>query len=406
MKYKFDKHYIKISIHIIITAVILYGIIFAINNISTIFDSLKNIVSTTINLLAPLIIGLVLAYLFDPIVNFYDRNICDKLHFHLNNKKKRRVKVKKTRLAATSLTYITIIVIFIIAGYAISWNLKNTDGFRNVGNTVVIVEEFVKGFNNVAIQVQEKLSDFGLVNQGEELVDTIIRTVTSAVQAIGTQVIGFITKLGGYVISIVIGIVISFYLLMDKKYLLNGWNRSINAILPTRTSKAVRNIWKEADWILSGYVRGQLLDVLIMSVLISITLLIIGVDFAIVIGIISGFANLIPLVGSIVATIMAVLVALVGDNPMKAVYALVTLLILQQIDGNIIVPKVVGENVNLNPLMVLLAIFIFGSLFGVLGMIVAVPITALFKHFYVQYIDYRLKEKERKEKEKRKEKLT
>lgn len=391
-KIDLDKHYVKIAKHVILTVVILYVIIFAINNILPIYKFLENMLATVLNLLSPLIMGLIFAYLLDPVVNFYDRKIFE----NLRHKKKVKAKVDKTsRLGATALTFSTVILFFVIAGYAISWNLRVTDGFRNVGNTVLMVEEFVRGFSAIANEVQNRLTDFGFMTQGEELAETIIRTITVAVQSLGSQIINFISKLGGYVVNIVIGIVITFYLLMDKKFLLNGWNRFLDAMFPSRTTKSIGSVWREADWILSGYIRGQLLDVLIMSILISITLLIIGVDFAIVIGIISGFSNLIPMVGSIVATVMAVLVALVGDNPMKAVYALIILIILQQIDGNIIVPKVVGENVNLNPLMVLLAIFIFGSLFGIIGMIVAVPITALFKHFYIQFIEDRLEKKKK-----------
>src|SRR5690606_34795438 len=80
-------------------------------------------------------------------------------------------------------------------------------------------------------------------------------------------------------------------------------------------------------------------------------------------------------------------------NQIKALYALITLLILQQINGNIIVPKVVGKNANLHPLLVMLSLFMFGSLFGIIGMIVAVLITALIKHFVVQFINRRLEEK-------------
>ncbi|TCK92781.1 putative PurR-regulated permease PerM [Natranaerovirga hydrolytica] len=396
MKFNFfDKKYTNIIKHIILTAVLLYVCFFAITNISKIYSFIISVLSRTISLFSPLLIGIILAYLLNPFVTFYHHKVVLKL---------RKNKKPKNRLGATALAFISVITLFFIAGYAISWNVRTTNSFTNINDAILILDEFLKGFNNIAGQVQDVLSEYGILEQGEEVAGIVINTVSSVVQIIGNEIIAFMSKLGGYVVNIAISLVITFYLLMDKDKLLKEWNRFLKAVLSSSVINKIKGFWNEADKVFSGYIRGQLIDVMIMSVLISITLLIIGVDFAIIIGVISGFANLIPMVGSIVATIMAVFVALVGDNPMKAVYALICLIILQQIDGNIIVPKVVGTNVNLNPLMVLLAIFIGGSLFGILGMIVAVPITALGKHFYNQFIDSRIKKIEQTERQLKKEK--
>ena len=121
-----------------------------------------------------------------------------------------------------------------------------------------------------------------------------------------------------------------------------------------------------------------------MAILISVSFSIVGIDYAVIIGLISGFSNLIPYIGAVVAFILSVSVGLLSGEPIMALYAAIIVLVLQQIDSVFIVPKVVGKSVDLHPVLVLLALSVFGTLFGIVGMIFAVPITAIIKLFLVR----------------------
>lgn len=382
MKFKLDEKYVKIGVHVIIFGVILLILLFTIINIQDVTNFIGKILGTFFSLISPLIIGLILAYLLDPLVELLDKKLWSK-----------RKKKSNRRLAATAISFTIIIALLIGMGYSISLSLKNGEGFKLSHNLIKGMEEFIDNFTNIPDKLKFRLYTSKTESQKDEIIDDIISITTSIVQKAGNEIIASIAKIGGYIINIFVGIVISFYLLMDKHTMLEWWNKFIYAIFPISFTKKLKNLWENTDFVISGYIRGQLIDALIMAILISIVLLILNIDYAIIIGIISGFSNLIPMVGATVATIIAILVALAGDTPIKALYALITLLILQQIDGNIIVPKVVGKNVNLHPLLVMLSLFMFGSLFGIIGMIVAVPITALIKHFVVQFINRRLEEK-------------
>lgn len=382
MKFKLDEKYVKIGVHVIIFGVILLILLFTIINIQDVTNFIGKILGTFFSLISPLIIGLILAYLLDPLVELLDKKLWSK-----------RKKKSNRRLAATAISFTIIIALLIGMGYSISLSLKNGEGFKLSHNLIKGMEEFIDNFTNIPDKLKFRLYTSKTESQKDEIIDDIISITTSIVQKAGNEIIASIAKIGGYIINIFVGIVISFYLLMDKHTMLEWWNKFIYAIFPISFTKKLKNLWENTDFVISGYIRGQLIDALIMGTLISIALLILNIDYAVIIGIISGFSNLIPMVGATVATIIAILVALAGDTPIKALYALITLLILQQIDGNIIVPKVVGKNVNLHPLLVMLSLFMFGSLFGIIGMIVAVPITALIKHFLVQFINRRLEEK-------------
>ena len=123
----------------------------------------------------------------------------------------------------------------------------------------------------------------------------------------------------------------------------------------------------------------EVMDSILMVILTSGALLLIRLDFAIIIGVIAGIFNLIPYFGPIVGFGLAVIIGLLDPEPIKALYAAIAILIIQQIDGWFIVPKVVGNCVKLHPIVVLLAILVGGNLFGLIGMLLAVPAAAFIR---------------------------
>ncbi|MDR2649195.1 MAG: AI-2E family transporter, partial [Clostridiales bacterium] len=168
-----------------------------------------------------------------------------------------------------------------------------------------------------------------------------------------------------------------------------GLREIARLFLPYGLRTGARRVVGDMHSVFSGYIRGQLTDALIMAVLISVLLSVIGVDFAIVIGIFTGFSNIIPYFGAIIGFLLSVIVALISGEPIKALYAAIGVLVLQQIDAVFINPKVVGKNVELSPLLVILALSAGGTLFGMPGMILAVPVCAIAKMFLTRYIEYR-----------------
>ncbi len=268
-----------------------------------------------------------------------------------------------------------------------SRSLGNHKGFRNLDNLVNSIKIYVQSFNNMITNLQQGLEDIGFLQEAEEALTEFSWKLGSYVQNITLLAIEKITKAGNKVIDLALALVISFYLLKDKRKLLKIFNQFIKILLPEKAYNRLKYFWFDVDMVLSGYIRGQLTDSLIMGVLIGISVAIIGIDFPIIIGMIAGIANVIPYFGPIIGMIPAALMGLISDNPMKALYACITLLILQQIDGAIIAPKVVGESVDVHPVAVVVSILIGGSLFGLLGMLVAVPIAALVKLLLIRFME-------------------
>ncbi|WP_341877058.1 AI-2E family transporter [Defluviitalea saccharophila] len=395
MKLPWDKQYLKISFHVIFTLLVIFGIALIIQNIVPISVSLGLFISKIFSLLSPFFVGVVIAYLLDPLVELYQKNLVEPLYLKYSQKKKHSKKSDKnelnkkenTRTISTLLTYITVISVILLVGLLFSSSIGNNKSFKNVDNLVDSIRAYTLSFNNMVYNIQQKLDSIGFLQEAEEAIQELSGKLGSLVQSITAKVIESITKAGNQVVNFTMAMVIAFYLLKDKAGFISLTNRLFKIILPNRILKSGEQLWRDVDHVLSGYIRGQLTDSLIMGILIGISVAIIGIDFPIIIGIIAGIANIIPYFGPIIGMIPAALMGLISDNPMKALYAGITLLILQQIDGAIIAPKIVGESVDVHPVAIVVALAVGGSLFGILGMLLAVPAAALLKLLLVRYMD-------------------
>jgi predicted PurR-regulated permease PerM len=190
---------------------------------------------------------------------------------------------------------------------------------------------------------------------------------------------------GTHLVSIFLGVMIAFYLLIDKEKILTIIHKLLEKICTRKLGKELRALAKEADLIFSGYIRGTLMDALVVGTLISISLMLLGLDLALLIGVIAGIFNIIPYFGPLVGMALGGLLGFVSSVPQKGLYAVGIIFLIQQLDSWYIVPKIVGQNVKLPPLLVLLSIVIGGNLFGLIGILLAVPVTAFLKWLILRY---------------------
>jgi len=172
------------------------------------------------------------------------------------------------------------------------------------------------------------------------------------------------------------GIFISIYFLYDKDHLITQIKQLLLSYVPIEVSKKVLYVGRIANETFSGFITGQLTEAFILGILCFVTLFLLRFPFALLISIIIGISNLVPIFGPIIGTIPGTFLLLMV-NPIQGIWFIVISFLLQQVDGKIIYPKVVGGSVGLPALWVLIAVMIGGGLFGILGMIVAVPSTSV-----------------------------
>ena len=245
--------------------------------------------------------------------------------------------------------------------------------------------KYSQTYSDIFQTAADKLEASGLsANIKEQFTGLIERMNGVVVTAINA---GFdsVKTLGSNLVNILLGMIISFYLLKDMDYFKKLTSDGFDLLFKSTSNKKTRLFIEDVDNVVSKFIRGQLLDGIIVGILSSIGLWIIGLDFPVLIGMTAGIANVIPYFGPIIGSVPAVIVGLLSGSPIKALFAVLVLLGIQQVDGAIIAPKIVGESVGLHPVFIILSIIIGGAYFGLLGMLLAVPAAGILKLLFLRW---------------------
>ncbi len=186
----------------------------------------------------------------------------------------------------------------------------------------------------------------------------------------------------GILMNIVLSMIIAYYLLKD----IENIKRSTLLIAPKKLRNDLINLGRELNAIISNFIRGQLITALVVGLLETIGLFIVHVKYPFILGVIGGIANIIPYFGPVLGAIPAVALALL-QSPTKALLAALVFVIVQQIDNAFISPKIIEGKLGLHPITTIIAVLVGGEFFGILGMLVAVPITAMIKVVLKRAVD-------------------
>ncbi len=305
-------------------------------------------------ILLPFVAGLALAYLLDP--------VADRLE-----------KLGIGRLGATLLILFLFILIFVIFMMLVVPLVV-----RELTAFLLSLPNYVGQLQRIAIERGGPILDFmGIEATGQDLETSIGEMVTQGSRYL-VALLGSILAGGQALISVfsllVVTPVVAFYLLVD-------WDRMIRTVdswLPLRYRETIRRLARDIDKALSGFVRGQATLCLILGGFYAVALMVIGLNFGALIGITAGFLSIIPYVGSLTGLILSVGVAIVQFWP-DYFWILVTLGIFafgQFVEGNILSPKLLGRSVGVHPVWLMFALFAFGSMFGFVGVLLAVPLAA------------------------------
>ena len=195
------------------------------------------------------------------------------------------------------------------------------------------------------------------------------------------------------IFEVFVAIIVSIYILLERTQIINFIKKFINAIFKENTYKNIDKYFNNSNEIFFKFIASQFLDAIIVGILVTIALSIMGVKYAPLLGFFIGLFNMIPYFGAIIAVGISVLITAITGGISQAIWMLIVVVILQQIDANIINPKIVGKSLEISPLLVIFAVTIGGAYFGILGMFLAVPVIAVLKIFVEDYVNFKLKSK-------------
>lgn len=379
MQSRFDRKYLKYVIYITLAATLIfisYNVVF---NFGELLRSIINAIKDLISMISPLITGIIIAYLLYPLSKLINVFLV------------KRLKLKcKTHLLSIVLTYLVVILLFVLLVYSIyvmiggqiSSNETLSVMFTSIG-------DYVKRYNELFDYINKRITQSGLSGNIKEYLSQAIKQISPYLSVSIGSIIKLSAGIGSSVISSFIGLFISFYLLKDYEYFKKLYLNSMCLIIKENKFKRFNRTANEINYIISRFIRGQLLVGLIVGLISSIGLSIIGIDFAFLIGFTAGIANVIPYVGPLIGCIPAIIVGLLSPSPIMALWAVLILLAVQQLDGAVISPKIVGDSMGLHPIFVIMAITIGGTLAGILGMLLSVPIAGIIKLFLTKFIEKR-----------------
>jgi predicted PurR-regulated permease PerM len=228
-------------------------------------------------------------------------------------------------------------------------------------------------------QAQQLIRDFNettnrldLPESVQDAIDTSLRNLEHNLVDALTRIPELTTNVARAVFNIILVLILTFYLLKDFALI----KETLHSIVPRKSRSQARKILHEIDHSLGNYVRGQVLISSIIGVSSYMALLFLGVEFALILGIIAGITNIIPYFGPFIGAVPAVVVALLR-SPALALKVIIVYTIIQQIESHLIAPQILGKSMGLHPVVVIMALIAGGQFFGIPGMIVAVPVVAV-----------------------------
>lgn len=333
----------------------------AVNNVNFI----GSIVLKIFEILFPFILGACMAFILNIPMNFFEKKLSN---FKI---KKKRVLKNRKLLRVISLFLAIIVIIFILV---LIINLIVPE-LINIGKILIDnIPTYINQIEALVPEDKENISNFieelNLDTQTikEQLMLTISGLLSSSINVISSIISG--------VTTFIIAIIFSIYILTSKEKLQNQLERILKAYLKNETVEKIFYVGRITRNTFSKFFTVQCFEATILGVLSIIGMLILRIPYAVPIGILIGVTALIPIVGAFVGIIVGAIL-ICSSNYMKVIPFIIYILILQQVEGNVIYPKVVGSSVGLPSLWVLVAVSVGGSLFGIIGMLVGVPVASV-----------------------------
>lgn len=307
------------------------------------------------SILTPFIIAGVFAYAFNPVVKYL-------------------IKLGLSRLLAVIIIFI--VLIGALTGFSIVFFPMLVEEITNLASALPGISESwyerVSQWYESTIGEQPAAPD--TIEGVLEYFNIGLQSVTDWFSRSASDILSGIGSFASSMVHIVTIPVLTFYFMKDGDDITDF---SKKLILP-RSRKWVFPLMHRIDDVLGGFIRGQLLVALIIGILSSIALLILGVDYWIVLGLLAGIGDLVPYIGPFLGAVPAVFITLATD-PMKALWVVVAFIIIQQIEGNLISPKIVGHSVGLHPAFIIFVLLVGGALWGLVGLLVSVPLAGVLK---------------------------
>lgn len=380
------KEYVTIALVVFVTfccCILFFFMIYRYNGFAEFWKKLMHV-------LQPIIIGLVVAYLLNPVMSFLERHLLKVLKPRMKNERQAKKTARGLGIAG-SLIFLVGIVVLLIASIVPSI-IHSIEGVvsglpTEIANLSDWVEDITKGDSKLADMTEQVLT------QGTQyLQNWFEETLMPQAQIYVTSIISGSISFAKSILNVLIGLIVSVYVMASKETFAGQAKKIIYALFkPVRANVIVETVRKSNE-IFGGFISGKILDSAIIGVLAYLVLTIMKMPDTVLVAVIIGVTNIIPFFGPFIGAVPSFII-IVLQNPMQGLYFLIFVLVLQQVDGNIIGPKILGNSTGLSSFWVVFAIMVFGGLWGFPGMLLGVPIMAVIYYIVERSIEYFLRKR-------------
>ena len=378
------KHYFRIGMTVFLTVAACITFFFMLYR----WSDISKVINTIFTSAQPITIGLVLTYLLMPVKNFVERPVYTWL---LTNKvEKKKAKSWSRAIGIIGALVFLFVIVAILIAMMVPALVTSVVGLIEsmpayVESFVAWIEETGIGNSAFATFVGETITNFAgeLQNWAKTellpLAQQYIAQITSGVFSVFKAVLNFL-----------IGIIVVVYVMSIHETLLGQCKKVIYALFPAKKANIVIKTIRKSNDIFGGFIIGKIIDSAIIGAIAYFGCQLLQIPSAFLVAFIIGVTNIIPFFGPFIGAVPSVLLVLI-QSPIHGLYLTIFILILQQVDGNIIGPKILGDKTGLASFWVLFSILIAGGLFGFFGMVLGVPVFAVIYYIWQQYIIYRMK---------------
>ena len=326
------------------------------------FDVIWEFFRTIVRYLLPFIYGFVLAYILSPLVRRMEAPL----------RKSGRLSLKACRGLAMAGSYLLVAAALSIFGMVVLPVLVESAA-QLVGN----VRFYTERLNELINQLITYIPDETLSKEVQTALTQVFNLLYEFIATFLTQVVSVATKIASSVIEVVMGVIISVYMLSDKEKLIAQLKKILSAFLPKRVMDEVLRVAHDSNQKFSGFITGKIIDSTIIGIICALGMLFFKMPFVALVSLIVGITNVIPYFGPFIGAVPGVILVLIGGDIPQATLFGVFILGLQQFDGNILGPAILGQSTGLSAMWVVFAILLFGGLYGFVGMLIGVPLLAV-----------------------------
>lgn len=354
-------------------------------------DSILGFFSEIFSILTPIILGAAIAYLINPLVTVTDKYVfsfCKRCH----------IPAKISGFIAMAIS-IALWLGMLIAGISLLFSMIVPELYSSI---LKLASDFRSYVNIIYNFINEHLeSNPEILTYVQSILDTLTNTVYNwvnneliiQVQNIMSKLTVGISWVVTLVTNVVVSLIVSVYLLVSKKRFLGQLKKLLYVFLKPDTANAALSIFRQINKIFGGFISGKLIDSLIIGVLCFIGVSILKMPYPLLISVIVGVTNVIPFFGPYIGAIPSAFLVLLID-PGKCLIFIIFIFLLQQLDGNVIGPAILGDSTGVSPFWIVVSILVGGGLFGFVGMLLGVPTFAVFYFLIKTFSEYHLKKKE------------